>query len=147
MIHQFIIPAVVANPVYGKCYVNGRCKVKLISAVFIDAHKIAKNEDIENKVDAGGDPIPGVLEKGGGGGSALDDGIFLIQSQSLFASLPNNRIITTAHSDNHFYGELHFEVHINGDIDLTILSQATSLPPTNDEFKGLVLTVDITPIA
>jgi hypothetical protein len=123
MIHQIVITSAANNSVTTKNYVVGRCKVKLISVHFIGAN------DIVN------------------GKTTLLDDIYILQSNTLFQSIPSNRVLVCTASENNFRNALECEAIIASDIDLTILTYDTKLPPSGDNFEGLLLTVDITPIA
>jgi hypothetical protein len=123
MIHQIVIPSAANNSVFEKAYVNGRCKIKIISVYF------TTSRTIEN------------------GDSYIADRLYILQSAVLFQGIPNTRLIVATASNNSFDQCIEHESIVNGLIDLTILEADTLNKPSDVHFESMLLTVDITPIA
>lgn len=122
MIHQIVIENG-QHTAIEKNYVVGKCKVKILGVYFLSSSfQVA-------------------------GGNLLGDDLFILQSQTLFQNIPNNRLIVAMASQNDFRGLLETEAYINSNLDLTILDFDTKAAPDPASFDRVLLTVDIIPIA
>jgi hypothetical protein len=82
------------------------------------------------------------------GSSVVDDELYLLQSFSLFSGITNCQFLASPEGPNQFNGSIEMEAMISGNIDLTILEYDSKNPPqAAPHFSGVILTVDITPIA